>query len=310
MGIFSRKDNVQRVDDSVNLMSSEEKYRKIFELSPDAIILLDGQGRLIDVNGRLLDWLGYSPTEMIGKNLVELPFLSAKSKAIVVSKFAKRMLGKAIVPYKIEFTSKSGKGKIGLIRATAIKDDKGKMVEDLVIITDVTKEDEVDRALKESERRYAIVTKQTGQLIYDYNIKTGEIVWSGAIKEVTGYEDGEFNIGIKEWEDHIHPDDHKSAASLLQESIKTGEKYVAEYRFRTKAGDYKHIRDSGAFFKDKKGVSYRMLGVMADISDVKNRELELRTRTREAERLNELVIGRELKMAEMKKTIKGFNKKK
>ena len=73
------------------LFENERKYRTIFELSPEAIVLLDKKGTLIDVNGRICDWLEYEPEEIIGKNLLKLPFITDKSKTIVKKKFIQRI---------------------------------------------------------------------------------------------------------------------------------------------------------------------------------------------------------------------------
>ena len=76
-------------------IQGEEKYRKIFELSPEAIAILDRKGKLLDINGKVYDLLGYKPKEIIGKNLLQLPFLSKEAKAIVVKNFLKRMISSA-----------------------------------------------------------------------------------------------------------------------------------------------------------------------------------------------------------------------
>ena len=46
------------------LLENEKKYRTIFELSPEAVVLLDKKGTLLDANGRICDWLGYKSEEI------------------------------------------------------------------------------------------------------------------------------------------------------------------------------------------------------------------------------------------------------
>ena len=111
----------------------QSRYKSVFDLSPEGIVLLDHKGNILEANQRLFDWLNYSPEEILGKNLLKMPFLTAKGKITVMEKFAQRMLGKKPAPYKLDFISKgSTDKKIGLIRAVAIKDAKGKIIEDLV----------------------------------------------------------------------------------------------------------------------------------------------------------------------------------
>jgi len=82
------KDISERKRTEKRVKESEEKYKKIFELSPEAIVLLDRKGNLLDVNERLYDWLGYKPEEVIGKNLLELPFLPEGGKDRAKKKFS------------------------------------------------------------------------------------------------------------------------------------------------------------------------------------------------------------------------------
>ncbi|MHA1911380.1 MAG: PAS domain S-box protein, partial [Candidatus Kariarchaeaceae archaeon] len=43
---------------------SEKKYRKMFELSPESIILIDDKGIIVDINHRVTDWLKYDAEEV------------------------------------------------------------------------------------------------------------------------------------------------------------------------------------------------------------------------------------------------------
>jgi PAS domain S-box-containing protein/putative nucleotidyltransferase with HDIG domain len=59
------------------LKASEVQYRRLFEAAQDGILLLDAEtGEITDVNPFLLDLLGYSHTEIMGKKLWEIgPFV-------------------------------------------------------------------------------------------------------------------------------------------------------------------------------------------------------------------------------------------
>jgi len=55
------------------LSASELRYRRLFEAAQDGILVLDpGTGQIIDVNPRLMNLLGYSYDELIGKQLFEI----------------------------------------------------------------------------------------------------------------------------------------------------------------------------------------------------------------------------------------------
>jgi diguanylate cyclase (GGDEF)-like protein/PAS domain S-box-containing protein len=62
-----------------DLRDSETRYRRLFETSKDGILILDGvSGKITDVNPFLIELLGYSYEEFIGKELWEIgPFKDA-----------------------------------------------------------------------------------------------------------------------------------------------------------------------------------------------------------------------------------------
>jgi PAS domain S-box-containing protein len=56
-----------------SLAESEVRYRRLFETAQDAILILDGDtGQIVDANPFLRDLLGYSPEELLGKELWQI----------------------------------------------------------------------------------------------------------------------------------------------------------------------------------------------------------------------------------------------
>jgi PAS domain S-box-containing protein len=123
------------------------------------------------------------------------------------------------------------------------------------------------KRLRESGEKLALVARETGQLIYDYDIPTGRISWDGAVQEVTGYVPAAFPSGIHDWEDMLHPDDRERVVVLLDAARRKGVRFQAEYKLRRKDGGYRRIRDVGVFVKGKDGKAMRMLGTMTDVTE-------------------------------------------
>jgi len=132
---------------------NEKKFRKIFELSPEAIVIIDERAQIVDLNNRVAEWLGYDTKEVIGKNLLELPFLSEKYKALVLTKFKERMQkqGSEILPYEIEFINKNKKIFHGRIYTRKILSFDESHYQDLVMISDITKEKEIENTRLERQ---------------------------------------------------------------------------------------------------------------------------------------------------------------
>jgi len=149
----SSRDVTERIKTEQALKESEEKFRMIYQLAPEAIVLLDSQGRLVDVNDRLYDWLGYKKEEVIGKNILELPYLPEESKSIAVENFIRRIQGEEIGPYELVFLPKDGEALTGLVTAQTITGSDGKETFDLILISNITERKKVDAALKQRSQQ-------------------------------------------------------------------------------------------------------------------------------------------------------------
>jgi PAS domain S-box-containing protein len=129
----------------------------------------------------------------------------------------------------------------------------------------------------DDEERSRIVLEQSGKLVYDYDVASGMINWSGAIEQITGYRHEEMcTVDIKGWELMIHPDDRQSALDELEKSKNVSGHYDVAYRFRRKSGAYAYIQDTGVFLRNAGGGTYRMLGTMGDVTEQVTAEQALR----------------------------------
>lgn len=123
-------------------------------------------------------------------------------------------------------------------------------------------------------QRYDLLVRALRLMIYDYDVATGGIVWSGETEQVCGMSVAELNGGIAQWEEAIHPDDRARAMELLGEAEARVGQYDVEYRFRHKDGTYVWILDRGAFLPGPDGKAAWMIGMMQNISAIKQLEAE------------------------------------
>lgn len=135
----------------------------------------------------------------------------------------------------------------------------------------------VNRELLRSQKKYRIVTKQTGHVVYDYDIKWKRTEWSGAIREVTGYSKGTFGeFYNKHFDQFIHPDDIERVRDDIDNVLKTTGKYRFQYRIKHKKGKFRHILDEGTVTSDQSGRPLHMIGTMKDITERIEYENELK----------------------------------
>lgn len=130
------------------------------------------------------------------------------------------------------------------------------------------------RELNDLRQRYAMLVRALRLMIYDYDVATSTITWSGETEYVCGRTLSELDGGLAQWEALIHPDDRERALQLLDEAEAKLSEYDIEYRFQHKNGSYVWILDRGYFLAGPDGKAARMVGMMQNISEIKAIEFE------------------------------------
>ncbi|GEM_PF-2324938 len=135
------------------LRESEAKYRLIFENSPETIVLLDCEGKVVEINRKGPELLGYSIEELLGLRLSDMPQLDGEDRAKAIEYFNATMRGDTVLPYELKFTNRDGHAVIGYVMGTPVHDDSGKLIGDLVLISDITERKKVEEELRVNEQR-------------------------------------------------------------------------------------------------------------------------------------------------------------
>ncbi len=149
---------------------SEQMYKSLYELSPNGVFLLDHESRIIFVNRRIHEWLGYGDEDLVGKLALELPFIRAHSREIMKENFKNRMKGDLIPAYEIEVESRNGQVFVGELTATLIHSEETQC---MVVLRDVTEQHRVQEELRKSEERYRSVVDNmaVGISLVDTNMR-------------------------------------------------------------------------------------------------------------------------------------------
>ncbi len=151
-------------------------------------------------------------------------------------------------------------------------------VEGLIgVMLDITGRKKMEEKLRKSEERYRLIAEQTGQLIYEIDLRNGNVEWAGAIEELTGYNNKEIeNLDFYDWLEHIHPEDYRRVQQSLKNCWNTGDKFNGEFRFKRKDGSYFYVKNKGIFLRDEEDRMCRALGAMVDITEIKQSSEKLK----------------------------------
>jgi PAS domain S-box-containing protein len=132
-------------------------------------------------------------------------------------------------------------------------------------------------ALRISEERYRLVNLATNDVVWDWDLGSGELLWSQALQTVFGYPPEVVAHEIGWWYEHLHPDDRERVVTGIHAVIDGGgDNWSADYRFRRQDDSYVMVLDRGHVHRDDQGRPLRMVGSMLDLSERLRQEEALR----------------------------------
>jgi PAS domain S-box-containing protein len=110
---------------------------------------------------------------------------------------------------------------------------------------------------------------------WDWDLSTNKIEATIHFKRIFDF--GEFDeITYDNWIERVHPDDVEQVKTLLQKSIKTQKNYDVQYRIIWTDGSLHWVSALGRGYDDARGLPTRMVGMVVDISDRKQAEIQLK----------------------------------
>jgi PAS domain S-box-containing protein len=129
---------------------------------------------------------------------------------------------------------------------------------------------------RESNERLKLTLDAVNEGVWDWNIPTGETVFSPSYYTMLGYEPYEFPQNYESWRSLVHPEDIEKTEQEINKHLTTGKDYSIEIRVKTKSGKWIWILTKGRVVeRDKHGMPIRMVGTQSDITTRRNAENKL-----------------------------------
>ncbi len=147
------------------------------------------------------------------------------------------------------------------------------------------------RADQRDAERMRLAMDSVHDAFWDWNLASGEAYFSPRLLEILGYADGDIDMTLERWREHMHPDDRAETRLQLQAHLQ-GEtaRYQGEFRVRSRDGQWRWIRSRGKVVeRDAQGQPRRMVGTHTDVTQQRQAEEEVLHQLRFIEELVEII---------------------
>ncbi len=271
------------------LIESEKKYRKIFNAFPDIYFRTDLSGIIEEISPSVKRIAGYRPEEIIGKYSRDFYYDSADWDKIGDLLDANGKLE----DFDTRIKNKANKILNCSLTAFFIFDEKNEPIGVEGAIRDISDRKRAEFNLKENQRRLATLMSNLPGMAYrclNDETWTMEFVSEGCF-DLTGYKSTDLLGNSKiSYNDLIHPDDRTIVRTSVQKGLEKSEPFRMIYRIVTKKGKLKWVWEQGIGIYSDEGNLIALEGFIANITEQKLAEEEMRKFSRSVEQSPTIVV--------------------
>ena len=246
----------KRAEDA--LRQSEERYRNLVTISPDALYVHVGR-RVTFANPAMCRLLGArDPLELIGKSVFEI--VHPDYHALVLERW--NLVSQGEIAPLIEEKFVRLDGGVVDVEVNAVAIGPPDRMEVQVIARDITERKRSQRKLKESEERYREFVESMPDGVYRSTHAGRFLEVNPAMVKILGYESKDDLLAIDiPSQLYITPTDRESAA--LTEKLEE----MAVFPLKKKDGSIIWVEDHGRHVVDKEGNVLFHEGILRDVSE-------------------------------------------
>lgn len=249
------------------------RLEKAVETMQIGVTVTDLEGRIVYTNPADAELHGYSREELLGKD---------------VRVFAPDDISDAhpLTPGELDELERWSRESVNVRRdgstfpcqlmSDVVRDVEGRPIGIVTTCGDITERKEAERALRESEERFALAIQGATDGLWDWHLERGEIYVSPQWKALLGYGEDEIGNDPEEWLGRVHPDDRPGLRQDL-DAHRRGltSRLENEHRLLHGDGSYRWVLVRGKAKREESGETVRIAGSMSDITERKVAEKQL-----------------------------------
>jgi PAS domain S-box-containing protein len=130
--------------------------------------------------------------------------------------------------------------------------------------------------LRESESRLATAHRIAGLGNWDWNLESGDLLWSKEIYAAFGVDPERFDPDPRRSLELIHPEDREAVSNARARSLSNQESYRIDFRVVRPDGGIRFLHEQAEVLLDENGRPARLSGTVQDVTDRKASEEQIR----------------------------------
>ncbi|MBU8893105.1 MAG: PAS domain S-box protein [Bacteroidales bacterium] len=262
------------ISELIKLLDAKKKdgitdFIKYFDNNPGFVFECASKIKVLNINQASLDIHKAPSEEYLMKNLIKtFNERSVETFKRVLIAIAER---KSSFQEETEYLNLKGEVFFAIIQYSIIENSE-KL---LVSITDISQLKETEHALKESEERLLEAQKIAHTGHWEWDIKSGKLLWSAEVYKIFGVIPETFKVSVESFEKAMHPDDLEFFINERELALNNKDLVDIEHRIIRPNGEIRHVIERSVIGRDSSGSAIFVRGTIQDITDYKLAEQKL-----------------------------------
>ncbi len=248
--------------------AAEERYRLLVRTAPDMILVLDREGRFVDLNPAALRESGYGAEDLVGRPFHSLIAPEDLDVALEQSRLA---LSGTPTQYEVRYLRKDGETRWISCTNTPIHDE-GRVDGVLAIMRDVTEERRAEEALRRSEESFRSLVENAQYGIFRTGPGGTVLLANPALARILGFADPAELVSRDVTAFYADPEER----SRLVERMRHEDEVSVEVTWKRNDGTPLRVLLSGRVVRDRSGAAEYFEGLVQDVTERKRDEARQR----------------------------------
>jgi formate hydrogenlyase transcriptional activator len=252
------------------LARQEALLHGLFARVPEAIVLLDTNDSILQVNPEFARLFGYTQDEARGRRINDLIVpeeLLAEAEGLT----RRGLRGENLNVETVRKHKDGTRVHVSIIGGPV--SISGSQISEYVIYRDITERKRAEQRLRESEAYLAEAQRLSRTGSWAWNLETGEIrYWSEECFRVLGFDPGSSLPKFQEFLTRVHPEDRTLVKEGFETAIREKADFELDYRVVHPGAGIKDIHAVGHAVFGRSGDLAEFIGTVIDVTECKRAE--------------------------------------
>lgn len=269
---------------TAELQREQEFTNALLQSAADGVVACDEEGRLVLLNRSAREWHGMDPLALPPEEWARhYDLYEADGQTPLLTEaipLVRAFRGENIRDVGMAIVAKGRPPRFVLASGGPFFDAQGRKLGAVVAMRDITERKRAEEEVARHARRLDTASRAARVALWEWDLPTGVLEWSGIVDELLGYAPGAFPRTIQAWEDVIHPDDRARVMHAADRHLQADVPYEEEYRVQRKDGTYVWWHDTGQCRRNQAGKAVQMSGACTDVTARRQTEAALAMQSR------------------------------